>query len=179
MKFDVSKLLQKSGNRERYRETWEPENISIDDDLYSIENPLKVSFLFYNEEGIIEADGSYEGILKYYCNRCLKDLQEQLNGTIKARFYPPERDLSEDINDTDQDELYLGNYSSDETIDIGSVVMEDLVLNRPMQVLCQPDCKGLCPECGTNLNEENCGHEKESIDPRLSEFREMDLPESD
>ena len=176
MQIDVSDLLRKSGNRERYDETWTSDDLALDNELYSLGDTLEVSLFLYNAEGIIEVEGTYQGILEYHCTRCLKDLQDPLNGEIEARFYPPSRDVSEDVNETDQANLFVGNYSEDETIDAGRVVREDIVLNRPMRVLCQDDCKGLCPECGANLNEEDCGHDTETdIDPRLAELQEIDV----
>jgi uncharacterized protein len=83
------------------------------------------------------------------------------------------------MEETDQSDLYIGNYSVDETIDVGTVIREDIVLNRPMQVLCEPNCEGLCPECGQNLNEGDCGHDQESVDPRLSKLQDMDIPDEE
>lgn len=176
MQIDVSDLLRKSGNRDRYEETWTADELALENELYSLGETLEVSLFLYNAEGIIEVEGDYQGILEYYCTRCLKDLREPLNGDVEARFYPPDRDISEDVSDTDQADLFLGNYSPEETVDAGRVVREDIVLNRPMRVLCDSDCQGLCPECGTNLNEEDCGHETgQTIDPRLSKLQEMDV----
>lgn len=180
MKIDVSGLLGKSGNRERYDGTWTTDELGLDNELYSIEDSIEVSLFLHNAQGIVEVEGSYQGILHYYCNRCLKDLRESLDNEVEARFYPPERDVSEVLAETDQENRYVGNYSKDETVDVGKVIREDLVLNRPMQVLCRNDCKGLCPECGANLNEEDCGHDtEENVDPRLSKLQEIDLSQDE
>jgi uncharacterized protein len=58
-------------------------------------------------------------------------------------------------------------------IDIGPVVREEMLLAIPINPLCSPDCKGLCPICGENLNETVCNHEDENIDPRLSVLRTL------
>jgi uncharacterized protein len=50
-----------------------------------------------------------------------------------------------------------------------------VVLALPDKILCQPDCAGLCPDCGKNLNREPHGHEGDETDPRwaaLAEFRD-------
>jgi len=177
MYLDIANLLQKSGNRETVSETWTPEQLDLQNDLYSIGDSLEVSLLLYNAAGIIEVEGHYGGILEYYCNRCLEEMTSQLNGDVDARFYPPDRDVSEVVEDTDQEDLFVGNYTVDETIDVGTVIREDIVLNRPMQVLCRSDCKGLCPECGQNLNEYDCGHDQQSVDPRLSKLQDIELSE--
>ncbi len=176
MQIDVSDLLRKSGKRQRYEETWTSDELALDNDLYSLGETLEVSLFLHSAEDIIEVEGSYQGILEFHCTRCLKGLSEPLNGDVEARFYPPSRDITEDVSETDQANLFLGNYTPEETVDVGRLIREDIVLNRPMRILCKSDCEGLCPECGTNLNEEKCGHETgETIDPRLSKLQEIDV----
>ena len=48
-----------------------------------------------------------------------------------------------------------------------------LVLNAPQRSLCRPDCRGICPQCGTNLNTGSCDCDKEDIDPRLAPLRNL------
>lgn len=56
----------------------------------------------------------------------------------------------------------------DAQIDLSPLVREYMLLAVPIQPLCMPDCKGLCPICGANQNEGVCNHPDEEIDPRLS-----------
>jgi uncharacterized protein len=56
----------------------------------------------------------------------------------------------------------------DAQIDLSPLVREYMLLAVPIQPLCMPDCKGLCPICGANQNENVCNHPEEEIDPRLS-----------
>ncbi len=58
-------------------------------------------------------------------------------------------------------------------IDLHPVVREYAALEIPISPLCKPDCKGLCPICGNNLNESTCNHEDDSGDPRLSSLKSL------
>jgi DUF177 domain-containing protein len=58
-------------------------------------------------------------------------------------------------------------------IDLGPVLREYAVLEIPISPLCKPDCKGLCPICGNNLNECTCNHADDSVDPRLAALRSL------
>ena len=58
-------------------------------------------------------------------------------------------------------------------IDLTPVMREYIVLEIPISPLCRPDCKGLCPVCGNNLNESTCHHEIESVDPRLASLKKL------
>ena len=48
-----------------------------------------------------------------------------------------------------------------------------LVLNTPWRSVCRPDCQGLCPNCGQNLNEGDCDCQHQQIDPRLASLQEL------
>jgi uncharacterized protein len=58
-------------------------------------------------------------------------------------------------------------------IDLNPVLREYAVLEIPMRPLCKPDCKGLCPICGNNLNDSNCNHEDDLGDPRFSSLKKL------
>lgn len=179
MKIDISSVLKSSGNTREYRETWEPEELDLHNELYRLENPLSVYLFFYNAGGVLEVDGSYGGVLTYHCTRCLRSLTEQLDGSVSARFYPPGKEITEDMRSEADSDLYLGNYTEGETVEVGIVIRENIVLDRPMRILCDPDCKGLCPKCGQNLNETDCEHDQETVDPRLAGLQDIDLSADD
>jgi len=58
-------------------------------------------------------------------------------------------------------------------IDLGPLVREEMLLSVPISPFCSPECRGLCPICGENLNETACNHEDESIDPRLAVLKSL------
>lgn len=58
-------------------------------------------------------------------------------------------------------------------IDLAPVLREYALLEIPISPLCSPDCKGLCPICGNNLNESTCIHDDDSIDPRLASLKTL------
>jgi uncharacterized protein len=56
---------------------------------------------------------------------------------------------------------------------IGDILREQVLLALPMKALCRLDCKGLCPQCGTNLNLKSCGCAKEQFNPNLDALLEI------
>ena len=56
-------------------------------------------------------------------------------------------------------------------IDIMPQIQESVYALIPTKVLCKEDCKGLCPNCGMNLNEGSCSCQNENVDPRLEALR--------
>ena len=78
-----------------------------------------------------------------------------------------------DEHEVQEDDLGTAFYR-DETIDLGDLVREQLYLALPMKPLCAEACKGLCPQCGTNLNRGTCDCRSEWQDPA---FRKAEGPE--
>jgi uncharacterized protein len=89
------------------------------------------------------------------CFRCLEDAV--LEVPVRAREYQATK--------PDDDEL-RSPYVADDKLDLSSWARDALVLELPEKILCRPDCAGLCPECGKNLNDEPHEHVEETTDPR-------------
>ena len=61
-----------------------------------------------------------------------------------------------------------------EELNVTALVLEEIALEVPIRPLCAKDCKGLCPRCGTDLNEKECGcSEEPKVDPRLAGLKEF------
>ncbi|MCH3957362.1 MAG: DUF177 domain-containing protein [Olsenella sp.] len=99
------------------------------------------------------------------CDRCLSPAEFDVSGEVDEYY------LFEEPEDTgdgdDDDELDFSLVSDDNTIDLSDALLSTLVMETPYVVLCRPNCKGLCPVCGANLNEEDCGHAAQIEEDRL------------
>ena len=89
------------------------------------------------------------------CVRCLGDAV--VEETLSLREYQ--------ATSPETDELTTP-YLVDDRLDLSAWARDALVLALPDKILCRPDCAGLCPTCGKNLNDEPHGHEDENADPR-------------
>jgi uncharacterized protein len=77
-----------------------------------------------------------------------------------------------DEHEIQEDDLSTAFYR-DETIDLGDLVREQFYLMVPMKPLCSEACKGLCPQCGTNLNRGTCECRNEWHDPRFEKLKAL------
>jgi uncharacterized protein len=70
--------------------------------------------------------------------------------------------------DEDEGEEAEGGYlfHDGRQLDLRDEVRSAILLSSPMQPLCGPNCKGLCPECGANLNDSKCSCDARPVDPR-------------
>lgn len=97
------------------------------------------------------------------CDRCVKEYVAQQQIPIHILFAPhtdapSARKVKTDAVVTAGEEEDLDfSYYEGKRIDIGSAIVEQIVLAQSMQLLCRPDCKGLCPTCGKDLNLGSCG----------------------
>ncbi len=97
------------------------------------------------------------------CARCLASISDEypLSMTKRVAAARVIADMTEDAAET-----YLPIVGTE--IDLDAAVSEELCLTFPTRQLCKPDCLGLCPKCGKDLNEGECGCPKREVDPRLA-----------
>lgn len=107
-------------------------------------------------QGTIAVEAAYE------CYRCLTLFTRQETIPFSENYRKTDQSLAPGRNEADF-MIYEGD-----SIDIGELVQETLLLNEPLQPLCSESCLGLCPVCGVNRNQVKCHCNQESIDPRLA-----------
>ena len=134
--------------------------------------------------------GQAEGPFTTCCDRCL----EPYTGRLTAEFsqiFASQQDLSKDnalalpkvsfknhrangdltAKDTVEDEKI--QYFSGDVLDLAETLWDSVVLTLPMKYLCAEECKGLCAQCGANLNITTCDCESDYPDPRLAKLGEL------
>lgn len=93
-----------------------------------------------------------------HCARCTKEI----SGVFESSF---ERPLATRLENDDDEYLMITHGE----VDLDTPLLEELLISLDFVYLCKEDCKGLCPKCGQDLNEGDCGcADKKEIDPRLA-----------
>jgi uncharacterized protein len=109
------------------------------------------------------AQGALRATVGEQCVLCLTDVQQPLTSRISDLFiYPPEN--------APEDALTVGD---DAHLDLVPLVRENMLISKPIRILCRPDCKGLCPSCGQNWNEGPCSCLDESGDVRWAKLARL------
>lgn len=105
-------------------------------------------------------------VLSIPCDRCLKPVETAVDFHIEQAV-----DLDENSSEEEEPEEkdYIDGYS----LDVDRLVFGEIMLSIPGKILCKDDCKGLCPVCGADLNAAECGCDRESLDPRMSVFKDI------
>jgi len=100
----------------------------------------------------------------YKCDRCLDDFNFNFEEKAEQIYQLGHSELDEDS------EIIILPENTIE-IDITPAILDILLINRPLKLLCREDCKGLCVNCGVNLNNETCNCQNQKADPRLEKLK--------
>ncbi|MBJ6363336.1 YceD family protein [Paenibacillus sp. GCM10012307] len=129
-------------------------------------SPVTVELSSHAEDKVVVVEGKLELDVELSCSRCLEPTREHLSIPFYEKFQTSatyeERPENEDIIPVEEDKLNLTPY-----------VEESVLLYMPFVPLCKEDCQGLCPQCGSNRNEKECGCSNEAIDPRFAALKDL------
>ena len=114
------------------------------------------------QQGLV-VQGEFSAGTTLECVRCLNPFDHSLHGEWTELYAFSEKSVSES-------ELLM---PEDGHIDFAPVLREYALLEFPIKALCKPDCKGLCIECGQDLNEKDCGHSQEDDDSPFAALKDL------
>lgn len=126
--------------------------------------------------------GQVTGTVSLSCARCTEPFEFAVDAPFDLRYVPAAPDSTvagrAGATDDDEDGVEIGEDDSvvsytEPVIDLVQVAREQTYLALPMKPLCQPDCKGLCPQCGTNWNVATCNCENRWEDPRFAGLKSL------
>lgn len=159
MKIDISKLIDRKSNEIDVMEKIVLKDIFRGNEVISTHD-LTIEGKIVNVDGQIIFSGVLKGNLKTQCSRCLEDVVETISITFHEAMFS--KDEYEPITSIEEN-----------CIDMEDFVEGLFLLKLDMKFLCRDDCKGLCGECGANLNRKECNCEKDDLDIRLMELKKL------
>ena len=106
------------------------------------------------------------------CSLCTRDMAQTVNVHFSLTLQPkpflaPLIPEELELTPEDPDDCYLDGDS----IDLDSILREQIILALPMYPKCSEDCLGMCPVCGIDLNTQNCSCERDDMDPRWEKLK--------
>ncbi|MEX2466347.1 MAG: DUF177 domain-containing protein [Gemmatimonadota bacterium] len=119
--------------------------------------------------GEVIARGHVHGLLQQACRRCLEPLESTFDGDLTLVFV----DEEEVDEESEEDATTRVMLASDSKLDLSRAVREEVFLAIEPYVVCRPECRGMCPGCGTNLNDGECTCEGQELDPRWDALRKL------
>lgn len=133
--------------------------------VHAIEKPVEAVVKILSHAGVVDISLSVKFTYSALCDRCAAPVEREYSFVLERTLV---REFSGD--DFDDDRYIL---VEDAKLDIDELVNSEVILSLPSKFLCRDDCKGLCVQCGKNLNEGKCSCSQSKIDPRLEALKEL------
>ena len=156
MKFDLSKVLDREG---------ESDVVTEDVDLRGFryrgvspfKEPVQMTARASTRAGVVSLDCTYQFTLFLTCDRCLTPFARQVT---QHSVHTVVRSLQNE----EEDDYVVAPQG---IVELTQLATNDILLELPTKFLCREDCKGLCPVCGCDRNQTDCGCRTDGGDPRL------------
>lgn len=163
-----------------FREQFAPETIDLGPDLRQ-----RTPLLANGRAVLIEEHHGHKGVIQdirlvgdlstqieVNCARCLEPVVRDVARSFDLLYRPQGIDAGhEELSVTDA-EAEIGSYKGDGLL-LEDTLREQVLLAVPLKTVCREDCKGLCPQCGRNLNQESCDCSAAVSDPRWSALKDL------
>ncbi|MEL7567464.1 MAG: DUF177 domain-containing protein [Dehalobacterium sp.] len=166
MEINVSKIKNISGKTMKIELKETASHLSMEGEEMKLLSPLEFSGDIENLGDRLNVAGEVHTRVELLCSRCMEVMSLEVDAPF-SEIFSNHRDV---VEEEQEEEIFF--FEGDE-IDIGSHVTRAILLELPMKALCKEECKGLCPECGVNLNFEKCQCVEDNIDPRFSALKKL------
>jgi uncharacterized protein len=161
--FDVRRLRLRAGDQVRERVEIDLAPLQLAGQEYDPrQNPVAADLLVTRASSGTVVELAFDVSLHGPCFRCLEDAELALQ--LRLREYQATKPESEEDST---------EYLVDDQLDLSAWARDAIALAVPEQILHDPDCAGLCPVCGKDLNVEPHEHAEERVDPRWAALSEL------
>lgn len=162
------------------------ESIGLEAEGVCFTDPVTARLELFKQRDKVYVKAELSVAIELECARCLSPVNRTLEGTLEIQYRPlPMKGVrsfrnpggsrgqsSLEMAQYPLDDIGIGYYP-DEYIDMSGDFRESLLLELPTKVVCSEDCKGLCPQCGQDLNEEKCNCCSEPEEVRASKLADL------
>lgn len=164
---NLTEVFMTQGSVVQEQIPYEADSFTCGNETYPIVSKAPCRMTFSNigtSKALIE--GKTEITFQMFCSRCLKPVEETINLDFSREVFSPDAVNAE--NDEDIEDFMEGYECN-----IENLINNEIIINMPMKVLCKPDCKGICKQCGADLNEGECGCDTFVPDPRMAAIKDI------
>lgn len=167
MLISLLEILSYEGFQKEISVPFSLNSLQIDSQEYEIieKSPVQLKLTCTGKREV-EITGEFSVTLRIPCDRCTKDISYKM-------YLAFEKSVSLDDTVKDRlDNLDETDYIEGTNLNLDTLIYDELLVHFPMKVLCKEDCKGICYQCGTDLNQDKCECEP-TIDPRMAVIQDL------
>ena len=140
--------------------------------------PLRIRIKAFRVKELFEVEGAFQTRVRLTCSRCLKDFDTSLMSKFELTYTKElasitETSVEEEVELRVEDIGLL--YFRGEEINLRDGIQEQVVMAFPLRSLCAQTCKGLCTQCGADLNQGDCGCKVEPTTNKFAVLKDLKL----
>lgn len=141
--------------------------VSVGGEKYPVLASSPVSFVFTNTgKGRARIEGKADFVFSAGCDRCLKPVEEKLKICFTREVWAPDMAADPSVY---EEQPFMEGFQ----LNVEDLLISEIVTSWPMKILCKPDCKGICPTCGRDLNMGACDCDTFVPDPRMAAIKDI------
>ncbi len=169
MRIELENL---EGGKGDFAHVYQPDDLNPVDERVCLTGPATVSGKVRLAGNEVFVNGHVEARAQVECDRCLQPVETPVNADFALEYISGSEYESSEAAELTEAELSVSVFDG-KAIDVDEVVKEQILLAVPTRMLCREDCKGICPECGTDRNTGDCSCATNDIDPRWAALKKL------
>ena len=169
MRIELENL---EGSKGDFARVYQPDELNPVDDRVSLIAPAAVKGKVRLSGNQVFVNGHVDTRAQVECDRCLKPVEIPVNADFTLEYISGSDYESSQVVELTEAEMLVAVFDG-EAIDVDEIVKEQVLLTVPTRGLCREDCKGICPECGTDRNTGECSCVTNDIDPRWAALKNL------
>ncbi len=168
----IIELAQMDVPQQSFELTVGVDELALENPHFRLSGDVRVTGEIRKGSAQVDVTGLINAPAEVDCTRCLEPVSRDLTIEVAASFVASENFASDKEREVSHEDLDVDVLDGDR-LDLIQLVREQIVLNFPEQVFCEPNCKGLCPKCGANRNLIDCKCDLDETDPRWAALKNL------
>lgn len=169
MRIELENL---EGGKGDFAHVYQSEELNPVDERIRLVEPASVTGKIRLSGNQVFVNGHVDTRAQVECDRCLKPVGLPVSADFTLEYISDSEYESSETAELTEAEMSVSVFDG-EAIDVDEIVKEQIVLAVPTRMLCREDCKGICPECGTDRNTGECNCVTSDIDPRWAALKNL------
>ena len=169
MRIELENL---EGGKGGFAHVYQPDDLNPLDERIRLVEPVAVKGNVKLARALVQVNGHIYTRAQVECDRCLQAVELPVSAAFALEYITGSDYESSEAAELTEAEMSVSVFDG-EAIDVDEIVKEQIQLAVPTRMLCREDCKGLCAQCGTNLNTSTCDCAPVWEDPRLAALKQL------
>lgn len=169
MRIELENL---EGGKGDFAHVYHPDDLTPVDERIRFTEPVAVTGKVRRAGNEVFVNGHVDTRVQAECDRCLQPVELPVSADFALEYIPGSEYESTEVAELTEAEMSVAVFDG-QAIDVDEIVKEQILLAVPTRMLCREDCKGICPECGTDRNTGDCNCVAKDIDPRWAALKNL------